>query len=157
VVNVMDIPYSGDHWLVARGRVCVVRAWSGAGRIDALRQPLPIHEGANRLDIEYSDRCGNIHLTLPKDSPRSRIALLVRGTPEKPTDVYVADVYDDRTAKIDAISPGIYWLWTWTERLEAEGQLGSLGEMKAFGQRATVKARSTVQIKMTPQTKGMVR
>jgi hypothetical protein len=125
---------SGAYWLVTRSSsssLCVESAQL-AGK-DVLHNPLQVIPGASfRLDVTLSSPCAQIRgraLFEDKPAPLARVAILLRGTPEAPGEIFATQADENGSFSDVVLSPGRYFLWAW--QADAPGP-ASLADVEAL-------------------------
>jgi len=145
--------HGGRYWVVTREEFCPASA--RLGKIDALAQALAIAPGTKQtLEVTITNKCGEIDgLAIDrtgKPVPDARALILISGTPEDPGDTMLVNAADDGTFTYKGLTPGTYYLWTWTENDEWQGELENLGTLRAQQTVVQIKAgdKSKVNVKL---------
>jgi hypothetical protein len=148
----ITLRFPGRYWLVVRSELCLIRAQAGA--INLLMQPLPLTAGeTTTAHLKFDTHCATIRggvKSAAKTVPDARVAILISGTPQDPGDVLVASAGDNGEFSFTGMTPGVYWLWAWTEEDELSGRVDSLAVNVSQGRFVRVSADQTQTVDLTP-------
>src|SRR5579871_216899 len=107
---------SGRYWLTSRTRGSTCVASAKLGDTEVSRSLITVKPGTPTLDVTISHDCGAIHarvLANGKAAARTKVLLLLSGTPEEPGQM-ITDFTDDAgEIWFTGLAPEHYLMWAW--------------------------------------------